>query len=118
MCVVEVTPVLYFITSFVVTAWIRIYGWPYSFCKIFLYIVFKVIRALPWHHPTCGRLSLILYIVNVITRTNHRVLIDHDFIMLSGHGLKMCSAVCFVLRAITVVEYETPFPAINQLWLR
>ncbi|KAL2782865.1 hypothetical protein BJX66DRAFT_319624 [Aspergillus keveii] len=115
MCVVEVTPVLFNITSFVVAAWIGIFSWPYSFCKMFLYMVFEVIRALPWHYPTCGRLSLIPHIVNVITRTNHRVPIDHDFIMLSDHGLKMCSAVCFVLRAIAIVECETPFLVINQL---
>jgi hypothetical protein len=79
-----------------------------------LYMMFEVIRALPWHHPTRGRLALIPHTVNTITRANNRVTILHDFIMLSGHELEMVSAMCFVLRAILVVVGETSFPAINQ----
>jgi hypothetical protein len=79
-----------------------------------LYMMFEVIRALPWHHPTRGRLALIPHIVNIITRANNRVMILHDFIILSGHELEMVSVMCFVLRAILVVVGETSFPVINQ----
>jgi hypothetical protein len=113
MYVVKVAPVLHFIISFVVAAWIGTIGRPF-FCKMILYMMFEVIRALPWHHPTRGRLALIPHTVNTITRANNRVPIRHDFIMLSGHGLEMSSAMCFVLRAIPIVVDETPFPAINQ----